>query len=245
MLCVEDDKFSRDEMVHFLKKRTGKVFVAADGREGLAAFDVHKPDIMIADLLMPRMDGMEMIRKLREKHADLHCIIITSVNKAETIIEAVDLGIDGYIVKPVDFTELELKLMKIGDSIRMNGKEASVGSMSGEERRAVEDSVKRDFVKVIKEFTGKGPRETVVQLINNEVRITSFGGLTRMETGLLKEIKNFEMVKHMRTMAYEQMEHDIKFIAEKYAGNPVSELTVDIDLQKGIERIVAKFGDGG
>lgn len=243
VLCVEDDKFSRDEMAHFLKRRVRKIFLAADGKEGLEAFDVHKPDIIIVDLLMPKMDGMEMVRRLRERHENLHCIIITSVNTAETVIKAVDLGVDGYIVKPVDFSELELKLIKIGDMLRMEDKGELHNILSGEALRNVEDSIKREFVKVVKEFTGKGPRETVVQVVSDGVKITSFGGLTKMETGLLRELKNFEMVKHMRHMAYEQMDTDIKAIIEKYTGFAASDMALDIDLRKGIEQISVKLGD--
>lgn len=119
VLYIEDNKFSREEMRHFLKKRVQKVFTANDGAEGISAFALYKPDIVIVDLLMPNMDGMEMMRRIKAMHVPVHFIVATSVNQVETVIETVDLGVEGYIVKPIDFAELELKLMKIGDAINV------------------------------------------------------------------------------------------------------------------------------
>lgn len=240
ILCVEDDKFSREEMAHFLKKRAGKVFTAVDGKDGIESFDIHKPDIVIVDLLMPEMDGMEMIRRLKSRYDNVHCIIVTSVNKTESVIEAVDLGIDGYIVKPVDFAELELKLSKVGDAL-VKGDEKAAGIFDHIENKGIiEDSIKRDAVKILKDFTGKGPRETVVQLIGEESKITMFGGLTKMETSLLRKAKNFEMVKHVRLVAYEQMKVDFETIAEKHTGMKASVFDVKVDLRKGMEQIIIK-----
>ena len=101
ILCVEDDEFARGEMVSFLKKRAGKVFSAENGEEGIRQYEIHKPDIVIADLLMPGMDGMEMLRKLREEDNKMHAIVVTSVKELDTVLESIDLGVDNYIIKPV------------------------------------------------------------------------------------------------------------------------------------------------
>lgn len=237
ILYVEDDKFAREEMSHFLKKRVGKVFTAADGIEGIGAYEIHRPDIIIADLLMPNMDGMEMLRQLREKYGKVHCIIVTSVNEVETVIEAVDMGVDGYIVKPIDFMELELKLIKTGDMLAEDAEACSGPFERIDNKRIAEDSIKREYVKVLKSFTGKGPRETVVQIMSDQVKITSFGALTPMETNMLKEPKNFEMIKHMRTVAYETMASDFSDVIKTHTGVDTVMSEVKIDLKRGVEQV--------
>lgn len=237
ILYIEDDKFAREEMTHFLKKRVGKVFTASDGIEGIGAYEIHKPDIIIADLLMPNMDGMEMLRKLKEKYGRVHCIIVTSVNEVETVIEAVDLGVDGYIIKPIDFMELELKLIKTGDMLVADTMDHKGLFNRIENKRTVEDNIKREYVKVLKSFTGKGPRETVVQIMSDSVKITAFGSLTPMEVNMLRDPKNFEMVKHMRNIAYESMTMDFEEIVKRYTGVEVKCSKVEIDLKKGVEQV--------
>lgn len=260
ILYVEDDAFAREEMAHFLKKRAGRVITARDGAEGVEMFELHRPDIVIADLLMPAVDGMEMLRRIRDKHDTVHAVIVTSVDKVETVIEAIDLGIDGYIVKPLDFAELELKLAKIGDVI-MAGERGHGGVFDDMEKRGeTEDLIKKEFIKILKSFTGKGPRETVVQLTGNKVKITAFGALTQMEASLLQRQKNFELVKHIRTVAYESLAEQVAQMVKKRIGTaaatgkpagfaanaPVNMLPdmkikvteININLKKAMEQIV-------
>lgn len=238
VLYIEDNQFSREEMRHFLKKRVQKVFTASDGAEGLSAFALYKPDIVIADLLMPNMDGLEMMRRIKAMQESVHFIVATSVNKVETVIETVDLGVEGYIVKPIDFAELELKLMKIGDAVAARAKSCPGVFDKIENKRAAEDNIKRELVKEMKDFTGKGPRETVVQLLGSSVKVTNFGAVTKLEESLLADAKNFEMIKHMRTVAYESMAGAFIAIVEKHTGVKASLEGISIDLKKGVEQVV-------
>ena len=237
ILCVEDEAFALEEMTYYLKKRAGKVYGASDGAEGLAQFELHRPDAVVADLLMPGMDGMEMIRRIHEKKPDAHIIVVTSVSAVDTVIEAVDLGIDGYIIKPLDFTELELKLQKISDSIAAESGRRS-GPLDGiENRRMIEDSIKKGSVKMIKEYTGKGPREAVVQLTGSVVRITVLGGLTVMEEHLAEDRKNHEMVRHQRAVAYEEMARALENLIGSAIAQNVTMTSVEIDVNKNMDRI--------
>ena len=237
ILCVEDEPFALEEMTYFLRKRAGKVYGAADGAEGLAQFELHRPDVVIADLLMPGMDGMEMIRRIHEQKPSVHIVVVTSVNSVDTVLEAVDLGIDGYILKPLDFTELELKLQKISDTIsaergRENGPLDSI-----ENRRMIEDSIKKGSVKIIKEYTGKGPRETIVQLTGSLVKITILGGLTVMEEHLAASRKNHEMLRHQRTVIYESMAPDLEKLISSAITRNVFFRSIETDLKKNIDRL--------
>ncbi len=237
VLCIEDDPFAREEMVYFLRKRAGKVFSAANGMEGLEQIELHEPDVIIVDLLMPGMDGLTMLRNLRAAGNSAHAVIVTSVNAVETVIEAVELGIDSYIVKPLDFAELELKLGKISDAITI-GRGTSAGSLSAlENKRAAEDGIKKSLIRTLKDYTGKGPREAVVQLLRDEVKITVFGALTTMETNLAKDVKNMGLVKQSRNAAYEAMGKGIEKLIEREVGMLVSLDKIEIDLKKGMDQL--------
>lgn len=243
ILYVEDDPFAQEEMQHFLKDKVKKVFVASNGREGIESFEFRMPDIVIADILMPVMDGISMIKELKQINNKAHIVITTSVNSVDTVLEAVDLGIDNYIVKPLDFAELELKLNKIGDAIQIeNGKKR--GRLDSlENKNRIEDGIKKDFVKIYKEYTGKGPRETVVQLLGDEVKLTVFDALTTMESSLLKSPKNFEIVRQMRNVVYEAVAETMVEKISDSVGYMLAYEKSNINLKKGMEQIVFKIVD--
>ena len=203
VLCVEDDEFALDEMSNFLKKRVGKVFAATNGDEGIKQYEIHKPDIVIADLLMPGMDGMEMLRHLRKLDPNVHAIIVTSVKSLDTVLESIDIGVDNYIIKPVEFDELEKKIEKTAQIISMQRGTGSGNLGSIEDRRAVEDIIKKEFIKAIKGYTGKGPKEVVVQLVGRQVDILVMEALTVMEQSMLQDRKNQEVIRQSRNIAYE------------------------------------------
>lgn len=239
VLYVEDNEFIRTEMMHFLKKRVGKAYSAADAFEGLQQFRLHKPDVIIADILMPEMNGIDMIREIRSVDRNVHVIIITSVDSAGTILEAVDLGIDSYIVKPLDFDELLFKLQKIGSIINSGNEKQGVLDFM-ENRRVYEGEIKAAFMKQIKEYTGKGPREVVAQMIGDEIKLTVFGAFSVLESNLLKEKKNFEMVKHIRNVVYESLSKKLADMISGCIGVAVEFDKLDVNLSKQIEQIIFK-----
>lgn len=241
ILCVEDDSFALEEMVSFLRKRAGKVFSASNGKEGIKQFEIHKPDIVIADILMPEMDGIEMLRKIKAIDPAAHGIVITSVNTVDTVIETMDMGIDNYVIKPVEFNVLEEKLTRIASGI-VAERGISKGSFDGfEDKRLLEDTIKKDFIRALKSFCGKGPRELTAQLIGNEVKITVIDALTIMEDNLLKDMKNFQLVKQMRYSAYEMITKQFVPELEQLLNKHMALEKIDINLRKKTEQIVFKI----
>lgn len=238
ILCVEDDEFALEQMASFLKKRAGKVFSAGDGLEGIRQFEIHKPDIVIADLLMPGMDGMEMLKRLKEEHKDMHAIVVTSVNSVDTVLETMDMGIDNYVIKPVEFDVLELKLNKIAAVIA-----AEQGDVKGsfdflEDKRTMEDIIKKDFIKALKTYMGKGPKEITVQLIGDEIKVTVLGLMTVMEENLMKDLKNHQMVRQMRQIAYEAVTKEFCKNLKELLGTDMSCSRISVDLKRKLDQIV-------
>lgn len=241
ILCVEDDVYAREELVYYLKKIGAKAISAADGVEGLTKWEVHKPDVIIVDLLMPNMDGMTFIRELKAKNCTSRIIVVTSVDTVESILEVVNLGIDYYIVKPLDFSELELKLNCISNMLENDKNPVSSGFDIMENRKTAEDAIKMKFIKTVKDYTGKGPRETVVQMLHDKITITCFGTLTIMEENLLKSSKNFELVKHTRILVHKDLAKDLKSFIEETTGIPVVYTNSTIQLRQRIEQLIFKI----
>lgn len=100
VLVVDDEQSIRDLLVRTLAMAEYSVECAGDGRAGLERLRLGSYDLVIADLRMPGMDGLSMIREARRLHPALKIIIITGFSSEAAAIEAVNLGVVGYLVKP-------------------------------------------------------------------------------------------------------------------------------------------------
>lgn len=114
VLLVEDDKEIREGVEIFLKSQGYLVFQAADGIEGLEILEKEKIDLAIVDVMMPRMDGITMTAKLREKH-DFPVIFLSAKSEEVDKILGLNMGADDYVTKP--FTPMEL-LARVNSHLR-------------------------------------------------------------------------------------------------------------------------------
>ena len=110
ILCCDDEELVRWSVQAHLKKAGHEVDVAADGIAGLEAIDKGAYDVVILDLKMPRMDGLSVLRRLRETHPQLPVVVITAHGAIDSAIEATRLGARAYLSKPFDLRELQLQV---------------------------------------------------------------------------------------------------------------------------------------
>ncbi|MBF0139707.1 MAG: diguanylate cyclase [Magnetococcales bacterium] len=102
LLYVEDDPDIRLQMVRFLSRRVPRLIIAENGRDGLNKFMVNHPDIIVTDIMMPEMDGLQMAKAIREKDRDIPIVVMTAHNDDDYFIRSIDLGIDRYVLKPTN-----------------------------------------------------------------------------------------------------------------------------------------------
>lgn len=114
VLIVEDDKEIREGVEIYLKSQGYEVYQAADGMEGLAVIEKEEIHLAIVDVMMPRMDGITMTVKLREKH-DFPVIMLSAKSEEVDKIMGLNIGADDYVTKP--FTPMEL-LARVNSQLR-------------------------------------------------------------------------------------------------------------------------------
>jgi DNA-binding NarL/FixJ family response regulator len=102
VLYVEDYDIVREPLAEFLRRRLGTVHTAENGREGLELFKRHKPDIVITDILMPVMGGLEMAEAIKAMDSETPVIVTTAFNEQDFLMKAINIGVDRYVLKPVD-----------------------------------------------------------------------------------------------------------------------------------------------
>lgn len=106
LLYVEDEKDVLELLAAFLKRRVGTLITASNGQEGVEAYFKHKPDIVVTDISMPVMGGLEMAEIIKRDNADVPVLITTAFNEPDFLRRAIEIGIDNYVVKPVNTSSL-------------------------------------------------------------------------------------------------------------------------------------------
>ena len=106
LLYVEDEAATREQVSRGLSSRGYRLITAENGEQGLEMFREHSPDIVLTDIMMPRLNGLEMSRAIRALSSDTQIACMTAFNDASYLIEAIDIGINQFVLKPVEFTRL-------------------------------------------------------------------------------------------------------------------------------------------
>lgn len=112
ILIVEDEAVIRASLRDMLEMNDYQVDVAANGLQGLNAIEEKTPDLVLSDIMMPEMDGFELLEALKNKRETelLPIIMLTAKVELESKLHGLELGADDYITKPFEFRELKLKI---------------------------------------------------------------------------------------------------------------------------------------
>ncbi len=115
VLYVEDDRGTRESMMETLEEFFERITEATDGKSGIRLFEIQPFDLIITDIRMPEMDGLQMIKKIRELDHDIPILIVSAYNEPKFFKESIKLDVEGYLSKPVDrmqFAEVMQKIIK-------------------------------------------------------------------------------------------------------------------------------------
>ena len=118
ILYVEDSRVMREYTKDLLKKYARDVFVAVDGKDGLEQFVKIKPDIVITDINMPNIDGMQMSKMIKNSYKDIPIVLLTEFDKTDNLKKAIILGIDSFLSKPIKDDDLIAMLESIAQKLQ-------------------------------------------------------------------------------------------------------------------------------
>ncbi|EDZ63479.1 response regulator receiver (CheY-like) modulated diguanylate cyclase/phosphodiesterase [Sulfurimonas gotlandica GD1] len=113
ILYVEDDKLARDSTLKFLETFFLKIDIAVDGEQAYAKKQLKKYDIIITDINMPKLNGIELIEKIRKHDASTPILILSAYDDRDYFVQSIKFGVDGYILKPVELGQFNTIISKI------------------------------------------------------------------------------------------------------------------------------------
>jgi len=107
LLCVEDESGVAEWLLRHFSKIIPTVFVAKDGLDGFEIFKNEQPDIVITDIMMPSMNGLELSRRIKEAAPKTKIIVVTAYGSSEYLMEAIEIGVDRFLTKPLSLEKLD------------------------------------------------------------------------------------------------------------------------------------------
>ena len=123
LLYIEDDSDIQEIYLDSIKEEVDVVHLASDGEEGHEAYLSLKPDIILLDINMPKVDGLTLAKKIRESDSDVQIIITTAHGEQENLLQAIELYLVKFILKPIDPMALKEALQKAKHKISFHKQE--------------------------------------------------------------------------------------------------------------------------
>lgn len=112
VLIIDDDPLIRKTLSSHLAKQGFEVYQAEDGEEGIQKFAESCPELVLLDIRLPGSDGLEVLRKIKERNKKTYVLVMTAFDDMRTTVEAIKLGAFEYLVKPLNFIDLDLTVEK-------------------------------------------------------------------------------------------------------------------------------------
>ncbi len=120
ILYVDDDDVIRNNAVEYLVHEVKEVFSAKNGLEALEVYEAKKPDIIITDIKMPKLNGLEMAKHIRKKDKQIPIIVVTAFIDTSYLLQAVELQLIKYIIKPIRSKTLKDALNLVLEHLNTN-----------------------------------------------------------------------------------------------------------------------------
>ena len=117
ILYVEDDTLTQRLIASFLEKNFETVYLAQNGEQGLKMYKEHQPDLVITDISMPILTGLEMIEEIRSLNSDVNCIITSSNQETNQFVQAIELGVNSFLIKPINPQKLLEQIKRINHNL--------------------------------------------------------------------------------------------------------------------------------
>lgn len=119
LLYVEDNEDTINYTTAVLNEFFKNIVIAKDGLDGIKKFDTNNIDLIISDINMPNMNGLDMVKNIKEKKPDIPVLILSAFNESKYLIDSIHYGVDGYIIKPMQMEQFTQALYKAIENINL------------------------------------------------------------------------------------------------------------------------------
>ncbi|MFC1585893.1 response regulator [Fibrobacterota bacterium] len=191
ILIIDDERLIRENLKKLLALEDHEIYTASDGKEGVSQYDEVKPQVVLLDIKMPNMDGIEALKKIKENRHKAEVIMITGHGGVESAIQALQSGAFGYIQKPIDFDALEIEVQRALEKQKLQGKlDVYIAELENAIKEKDEEIIRR--------------QETEDSLKKANISIS------KLNEDLKGAIKKAEMASQAKSQFLANMSHEIR-----------------------------------
>ncbi|MEA3491436.1 MAG: EAL domain-containing protein [Campylobacterota bacterium] len=167
LLYVEDDSLARESIKMVLEEFFYDVAIATNGEEGLVKFRESSVDLIITDINMPKLNGLEMIEKIREDDKDIPIMILSAYTELEYFTTGIKLGVDGYLLKPFDLEQFMSTMTNIISKIELQEVQNEL-HRKHEYLQAIVNGVKDPIMVIKSDYTVEIMNESLRRHLNSD-----------------------------------------------------------------------------
>lgn len=140
VLYVEDNADARESTIYIFEEFFQEIVIAVDGEDGYHKFKETPVDIIITDINMPKLNGIGMIQKIRELNSEIPILVVSAYNESGYFMDSIKLGVDGYLLKPIDMEQFLIVLRKVTKKIKLAHDLTSLISLAQQYQDATDKS---------------------------------------------------------------------------------------------------------
>ncbi|MDD5608468.1 MAG: sigma-54 dependent transcriptional regulator [Ignavibacterium sp.] len=214
ILVIDDDESIRKTLTNYLKKLNFNVYSASNGSEGIEIAQKEIPDLVVTDIKMPKADGFEVLKKIKEIDTHTHVIMITAFDDMSSTVKAMQQGAYDYIEKPLEIDKLKITINRALENKKMSEQLASFISVETEEYQSENTLIgKAPVMKDVYKKIGQTTTSRVTVLIEGEsgtgkelvARAIHYSGITKDKpfvpvncTALTESLLESELFGHVK-----------------------------------------------
>ncbi len=211
ILYVEDEKEQLEGLAEFLRKDAKEIYLAENGQVGLEMFEKHQPDIVIADIQMPLMNGLQMSEKIKKISPQTPIIITTAFHDDFIYLKSIDIGVDKFVLKPINNGVLLHSLLQCAENLAQKREIEKLNETLQEQLDEIQKNEENLLV--------------TIRSINDGIITTDESGkvvlmnkVAEFLTGCLSEDSIGKPIEEIFCLRTEKTEEDVNIEFEKISG---------------------------
>ncbi|MDH8679013.1 response regulator [Fusibacter bizertensis] len=240
-LYLEDDKLIRTIVCEHLEGNLSELLIAENGNEGLSLFKSHNPNLIITDLNMPVMSGIEFIKKIRLLDQTIPIIVTSALTDVDSFIKSIELKVDKYILKPFSPDEILGAIDVLSRQVilsQLNATSFHLEDISEEQLTTLQVVLRNSFSAIVKEIIGKGAPRINIKIKNNFLELYLYENFLPYEYSLSTTVYDVSFINSLRKSVYENFKQKIERKLSYSTGLNINLEDIQVSMNNSVEKFI-------